>query len=68
MGQSLVEDDKLDLARNLLSQLKDKLVLPVDHVVVSELKENADSEVVERIPDGKMGVDIEPLPSISIRT
>src|SRR5262249_36010815 len=61
VGKSLVEDDKLDLARNLLSQLKDKLVLPVDHVAVAELKENADSEVVERIPDGKMGVDIGPL-------
>jgi phosphoglycerate kinase len=61
VGKSLVEDDKLDLARNLLIQLKDKLILPADHVVVSEIKENADSEVVERIPDGKIGVDIGPL-------
>jgi phosphoglycerate kinase len=61
VGKSLVEDDKLDLARNLLIQLNDKLILPVDHVVVSEIKENADSEVVERIPDGKIGVDIGPL-------
>src|SRR5581483_5662565 len=35
-GKSLVEDDKLDLARNLLSKLGDKLVLPVDHIVASE--------------------------------
>ena len=61
VGKSLVEDDKLDLARNLLVQLKDKLILPVDHVVVSEIKENADSEIVDRIPDGKIGVDIGPL-------
>jgi phosphoglycerate kinase len=61
VGKSLVEDDKLDLARKLLVSLKDKLVLPVDHVVVSEIKENADSEVVEHIPDGKIGVDIGPL-------
>ena len=60
VGQSLVEDDKLDLARQLLADLKQKLTLPVDHVVVSEIKENADSEIVDRIPDGKIGVDIGP--------
>ena len=61
VGKSLVEDDKLDLARNLMVSLKDKLVLPVDHVVVSEIKENAESQVVETIPDGMIGVDIGPL-------
>ncbi|HLY18252.1 MAG TPA: phosphoglycerate kinase [Bryobacteraceae bacterium] len=61
VGKSLVENDKLDLARDLLVQLKDKLVLPVDHVVVSEIKENAESTVVDTIPDGKIGVDIGPL-------
>jgi phosphoglycerate kinase len=61
VGKSLVEDDKLDLARNLIAELKDKLVLPVDHVVVSEIKENADSQVVDTIPDDKIGVDIGPL-------
>ncbi len=61
VGRSLVEDDKLDLARKLLVQLKDKLVLPVDHVVVSEIQEGAPSEVVESIPDDKIGVDIGPL-------
>jgi phosphoglycerate kinase len=61
VGRSLVEDDKLDLARKLLVELKDKLMLPVDHVVVSEIKENAESEVVDHIPDGKIGVDIGPL-------
>jgi phosphoglycerate kinase len=61
VGKSLVEDDKLDLARKLLISLKDKLILPVDHVVVSELKEGAENEVVEAIPDGKIAVDIGPL-------
>ncbi len=61
VGKSLVEDDKLDLARTLLAQLKDKLVLPVDHVVVSEIKANADNQVAEAIPDGMIGVDIGPL-------
>ena len=60
VGKSLVEDDKLDLARELLTKFGSKLVLPVDHVVVSELKEGAPNEVVDTVPDGKMGVDIGP--------
>jgi phosphoglycerate kinase len=60
VGKSLVEDDKLDLARDLLAKFGTKLVLPVDHVVVSELKEGAPNEVVDTVPDGKMGVDIGP--------
>lgn len=58
VGKSLVEDDKLDLAANLLKQFAAKLVLPVDHVVASELKEGAGHETVARIPEGKMGLDI----------
>ncbi len=60
VGKSLVEDDKLDLARKLLADLDGKLLLPVDHVVVTEIKEGAPNEVVESIPDGKIGVDIGP--------
>src|SRR5271168_950178 len=60
VGKSLVEDDKLDLARDLLAKFGAKLVLPVDHAVVSELKEGAPNEVMDTVPDGKMGVDIGP--------
>jgi phosphoglycerate kinase len=60
VGKSLVEDDKLDLARSLMAELGDKLVLPTDHVVVSEIQEGAPNEVVAEIPDGKIGVDIGP--------
>src|SRR5438105_2319108 len=59
-GKSLVEDDKLDLARTLLTSSGNKIMLPADHVVVSELKEGAASDVVDSIPDGKMAVDIGP--------
>jgi phosphoglycerate kinase len=59
-GKSLVEDDKLDLARDLLKSVGGKMMLPVDHVVVSELKEGAPNEVVETVPADKMGVDIGP--------
>jgi phosphoglycerate kinase len=60
VGKSLVEDDKLDLARQLLLEHKDKLLLPVDHVVAAELKEGAANEVVDTVPDGMMGLDIGP--------
>jgi phosphoglycerate kinase len=58
VGKSLVEDDKLDLAKKLLAQFGSKLVLPVDHVVAAELKEGAAHETVAKIPDGMMGLDI----------
>jgi phosphoglycerate kinase len=60
VGKSLVEDDKLDLAKGLLEKAGDRILLPVDHVVVEVLEENAPSEVVAEIPEGKMGVDIGP--------
>ena len=60
IGKSLVEDDKLDLARDLMATAGDKLMLPVDHVVSAEFKAGAESEVVTVIPEGKMALDIGP--------
>ena len=59
-GKSLVEEDKLELARELMAQAGNKLMLPVDHVAAAEMKAGADAEVVERVPEGKMGLDIGP--------
>jgi phosphoglycerate kinase len=59
-GKSLVEEDKVELAKSLLASLGDKLMLPVDHVVVSEIAAGAANEVVETIPGEKIGVDIGP--------
>ena len=59
-GKSLVEEDKVELARKLLADLGGKLMLPVDHVVVSEIAAGAANEVVDRIPEGKIAVDIGP--------
>ena len=59
-GKSLVEEDKVDLAKSLLATAGGKLVLPVDHVVAAELKEGAANQVVEVIPEGMMGLDIGP--------
>ena len=59
-GRSLVEEDKIDLAKELLASSGAKLMLPVDHVVVAELVAGAPFEIVETIPDDKLGVDIGP--------
>ncbi len=59
-GKSLVEEDKLDLARQLMAEAGDKLLLPVDHVVAAEFKAGAENEVVAVVPAGMMGLDIGP--------
>lgn len=59
-GKSLVEADKVELAKHLMAIAGDKLLLPVDHVVAAEFREHAPSEVVTTIPDDKMGLDIGP--------
>lgn len=60
VGKSLVEPDKVDLARELLAKAGDKLLLPVDHVVAARVEAGAPHQVVERIPDDMAGVDIGP--------
>ncbi len=60
VGKSLVENDKLDLAANLLKEFGAKISLPVDHVVASEFKAGVDSRVEEDVPEGMMGLDIGP--------
>ncbi len=57
-GKSLVEEDKVELAKQLMAEAGPKLLLPTDHVVAAELKEGAENETVTTIPDGKMGLDI----------
>ena len=64
VGNSLVEDDKLDLARGLLDGARKRnfrLLLPIDHV----LAESPDSSSIQvadiaSTPDGWMGLDIGP--------
>lgn len=60
VGKSLVEEDKLDLARRLMAAAGPKLLLPEDHVVAPELKDSVASTVVTVIPDDQMGLDIGP--------
>src|SRR5215471_15840675 len=60
VGKSLVEEDKVSLAKDLLARAGGKLQLPKDHVVAAELKEGAQNRVATQIPDGMIGVDIGP--------
>jgi phosphoglycerate kinase len=65
VGKSLVEKDRLDLARQILDKAKAKgveLLLPSDHVCGAEPKEDAERVVVSdrAIPDGLMGLDVGP--------
>jgi phosphoglycerate kinase len=60
--KSLVETDKIDLARGLLERAAGKLRLPVDHVVAAAFKEDAERRTlpVAETPEGWMGLDIGP--------
>jgi len=65
IGKSLVEDDKLELARRLREEAQKKkfaLLLPVDHVVGAEFKADTATKTVavSATPDGWMGLDIGP--------
>jgi phosphoglycerate kinase len=65
IGKSIVEEDKLDLARKILADAKQrnfKLLLPVDNVVAPEFKADAPATVVDStaIPADQMGLDIGP--------
>jgi len=65
IGDSLVEPDKLDLARKLLSEAKQRnfqLLLPTDHVLGAQFKADTETQTtaVSATPDGWMGLDIGP--------
>ncbi|NBV45779.1 MAG: phosphoglycerate kinase [Planctomycetia bacterium] len=62
VGKSLVETDKLDLARELLATAGGKLVLPVDTHCADDFKATAAKRIVPagEIPDGFEGLDIGP--------
>ena len=65
IGKSLVEDDKLDLAKKIRADAERKnfkLLLPVDHVITPELKAGAPSRIVNAgaTPADQMGLDIGP--------
>lgn len=65
VGKSLVEDDKIELAKSLEAKAKEKgvaMLLPTDVVVADKFDPEANTQTVsiEEIPDGWMGLDIGP--------
>jgi phosphoglycerate kinase len=61
-GKSLVEPDKLDLARDLMKKAAKKLVLPMGAVIAQELAPGVETRTVKRdgIPEGWAVYDIDP--------
>jgi phosphoglycerate kinase len=66
VGKSRVEDDKLDLARQIIQDAKKRnvrLLLPLDHVVADRIDLNAVTRTIDAtqpIPPNQMGLDIGP--------
>ncbi len=65
IGNSLLEEDKIDLAKSFIQKAKDKgvnLYLPMDVVVADAFSNEANTKVVaiDSIPEGWMGLDIGP--------
>ena len=65
VGDSICEDDKMELALDILKQAKAKNVkihLPVDVIAANDFDNNADTQVVDvnQIPDGWQGLDAGP--------
>lgn len=65
IGNSLVEEDKLDVALKVMEECKNHrvgLYLPVDNVVADSFSNDAKTHItpVDEIPDGWMGLDVGP--------
>lgn len=61
VGNSLLEKDKIDVAKQIMDKAGDKLVLPVDNVVADKFDNDANTKIAEgNIEDGWEGLDIGP--------
>ena len=62
IGNSLVEEDKVALAKELIEKAGDKLILPVDSVCAKEFSNDVETLVSDgqAVPEGYMGLDIGP--------
>jgi phosphoglycerate kinase len=63
IGESIHEDDQLELAKRLLEDFGDKLMLPTDVVAADRFAEDAQTQTVQAnaIPDGWQGLDAGPV-------
>lgn len=62
VGKSLLEEDKVDLAKSLLEKAGDKIVLPVDTVAATDFDNDSPQEIISNadIPEDKEGLDVGP--------
>jgi phosphoglycerate kinase len=62
VGRSLLEADQIDNCKGFLAEAGDKIVLPTDVVVATEISDDADTQTVaaDAIPADAMGLDIGP--------
>ncbi len=65
IGKSLVEEDKLDLANDILAKAKERginILLPTDSIIADAFSNDANTEIAQNdnIKDGWMGLDIGP--------
>ena len=61
IGRSLLEEDRLDFASEILDRSADlgkRTLLPVDHVVADSINASGNALHVDQIPDGSMALDI----------
>jgi len=69
VGKSLVERDKVDLAKGLLSKAGNKIKLPLDTVISDRMEDDAQTKIVEgNIPADMEGFDIGPKTIAAYRT
>jgi len=61
IGNSLLDEEHLEMVKSFMEKSPEKFVLPIDHLVADKIDETASAEVVDgEIPEGLMGVDIGP--------
>ncbi|MEG0076964.1 phosphoglycerate kinase [Anaerorhabdus sp.] len=62
VGNSLLEADKVDMAKDFIARGNGKLILPVDTVIANDFENPTDIKTVDidAMPDGYMGLDIGP--------
>ncbi|HLS20828.1 MAG TPA: phosphoglycerate kinase [Bacillota bacterium] len=65
IGDSLLEEDKIDLAKQFMEKAKEKdvqFIVPTDTIVANEFTKDADAKItsISEMPDGWLGLDIGP--------
>ena len=71
-GNSIVEEDKLQLALDLIKKAKEKdvnLIIPVDNIIADKFDNDANTQITstDTIPDGWMGLDIGPKTIVDLK-